>query len=388
MTSRYCVFGYYGQGNTGDEAILASLVHGLSNADIAVTVYSEQPVLTSRLHKVESHRPFPKTPWTFLKALVRSNRMRTLRAVWCFVRADVVVIGGGGLFFDTPETNRWFNEYISLIRLAKWIGKKVAVVGVSVGPLHHLNSEEGLRTTFGQCEFISVRDDLSRDILVSCGIDKDQINVIPDLVFALTPCKESRAKEILISEIGLVPENLIVLAPCAYNMGVQGWLESYTSLVNELVLTYERIVLLVPMQCVGGLDDRFAIRKILDGIDDAARGSAYSISENYSPREIQGIFSLAMFVFSERLHGTIMAANTKRPFLSLVYMPKVSGVLAMLGVPHAGVSMSEFCGENYGEALAKSIHGLNAPSADSHQINAVQERASLNLEHLIRLQCS
>lgn len=388
MESKYCVFGYYGQGNAGDEAILASIVSGFSKTGIKLTVYSEHPLLTSQLHKVDSHQPFPKTPWAFLKALLKSNRMTTLRAIWHFIRSDVVVIGGGGLFFDTPETNRWFNEYISLILLSKRLGKKVAIVGVSVGPLHHLNSEQGLRRTFRQCDFISVRDDASRDVLVSCGIDHAEVHVIPDLVFALPPCDQDRAEEILRAEIGSIPNDLVLLAPCSYNLGLNGWLESYRSLVNELVLTYECSVLLVPMQCTGGIDDRYAVEKIIEGVDERARGNVHSISEDHSPSEIQGVFSLAMVVFAERLHGTIMAANTGRPFLSLAYMPKVSGVLGMLNMPHASVSMTEFCNKDYSKSLAKSIHGIKDSSVEFKEMNSIKEKAKLNIDYLIRLQSS
>lgn len=386
MTVKYCLFGYYGQGNAGDEAILASIVSGLTGSDIRLTVYSGQPVLTSRLHKVESCVVFPRTPLRLVKSIIKAGRLSTLRAVWRFMRTDVVVIGGGGLFFDTPETNKWLKEYISLIGLAKRLGKKVAIVGVSVGPLHHRDSEESLKWAFEQAHLITVRDEQSLETLVSCGVDSSRIHVIPDLVFALPPCERERAVQILASETGFDPENIVVLAPCAYNLAVDGWLDSYRSLVNELVLGLKLSVVFVPMQCIGGKDDRYSVERIVEGVDQAARDRVGCIEGVYSPQEIEGIFSLATFVFSERLHGTIMAANTGRPFISLTYMPKVTGVLTMLGKTDAGVSMSVFCDQNYPKSLVDVIHRSMREVNHDSQIHKIQAEARLNLDYLIQLQ--
>lgn len=386
MTVKFCLFGYYGQGNAGDEAILASIVSGLTGSDIRLTVYSGQPVLTARLHKVESCVVFPRTPLRLIKSIIKTGRLSTLRAIWRFMRTDVVVIGGGGLFFDTPETNKWLKEYISLIGLAKRLGKKVAIVGVSVGPLHHRDSEAALKWAFEKADLITVRDEQSRETLALCGVENSRIRVIPDLVFALPPCERQRATEILSLETGFVPGNIVVLAPCAYNMGLDGWLDSYRLLVNELVLGLNLSVVFVPMQCIGGKDDRYAVERIVEGVDNAARDRVGCIEGVYSPQEIEGIFSLATFVFSERLHGTIMAANTGRPFISLTYMPKVTGVLTMLGKADSGVSMSVFCERNYPKSLVDIIHRSIHEVNNNSQIHKIQEEARLNLDYLIQLQ--
>lgn len=388
VTAKYCLFGYYGQGNAGDEAILASIVSGLTEHEISLTVYSAQPHLTSRLHQVESCVVFSRKWLRLAKSILRADRISTLRAVWRFIKADVVVIGGGGLFFDTPETNKWLYEYVSLIKLAKRLGKKVAIVGVSVGPLHHKDSEDGVRSAFEQSDLITVRDLMSQELLVSCGVSKTKIHVVPDLVFALPPCESERAVSILKEETGFGPENLVVVTPCAYNLDVVGWLDSYRALVNELTLALNYSVVLVPMQCVGGKDDLYAAKQIVAGIETAARPRVGVISDNHSPMEIQGVISLAKFVFSERLHGTIMAANTGRPFMSLVYMPKVAGVLNMLGKSEFGVSMSAFCDQKYLEPLIRAIKNAENDSKESNQINAIQKEARLNLDYLIQLKAS
>lgn len=386
MAARYCLFGYYGQGNMGDEAILASMVRGLSSAGIQLTVYSSHPVMVSRMHQVDSCKLFPLTLVRLAKSLLKRNRVSILRAIWCFIRADVIVIGGGGLFFDTPETNKWMKGYVSLVALAKRLGKRVAIVGVSVGPLHHWGSRGDLRRAFEQSSLVTVRDEPSRALLIDCGVEQSKIRVVPDFVFALPTCEHVRAVEILKAETGFTTSDLVVLAPCVYNIEVEGWIDSYRALIAELVSTFKLSVVLVPMQRTGRNDDLYAIERIVEKMDKSVLASVGWITGAYSPIEIQGVFSLASFVFSERLHGTIMAANTGRPFMSLAYMPKVAGVLDMLGNPTSGVSMDAFCRQDYFQALSEALLGSIKEPGKNNRAYACQEEAKRNLGYLIDLE--
>lgn len=385
MTARYCLFGYYGQGNIGDEAILASMVRGLSSVGIQLTVYSSHPITVSRMHQVDSCKFFPLTLVKLAKSLLKRNRVSILRAIWCFIRADVIVIGGGGLFFDTPETNKWMKGYVSLVALAKRLGKRVAIVGVSVGPLHHSDSRGELKRAFEQSNLVTVRDDPSRKLLIDCGVEQSKIRVVPDFVFALPTCDKHRALDILKAETGFTTSGLVVLAPCVYNIGVEGWIDSYRALITELVLKFKLSVVLVPMQRTGGNDDLYAVERIVEKIDKSILTSVGWITGNYSPIEIQGVFALAKFVFSERLHGTIMAANTGRPFMSLAYMPKVTGVLHMLESPISGISMDAFCKQEYFHTLSEAIlDSMGLPSQNNRNY-ALQEDAMRNFGYLVAL---
>lgn len=385
MAARYCLFGYYGQGNLGDEAILASMVAGLSSAGIQLTVYSDDPILVSGMHQVDSCNIFPITLVRFAKSLLKRDRLSILRAIWRFIRADVIVIGGGGLFFDTPETNRWMKGYVSLVGLAKRLRKKVAIVGVSVGPIHHWDSRGELKRAFEHSDLITVRDGPSRALLIDCGVEQSEIRVVPDFVFALPSCEQTRAAEILKAETGFTGSDFVVLAPCVYNIGVEGWIDSYRALITEIISTSKRSVVLVPMQRTNGHDDFYAIERIIEKIDPSVLARVGWIAGAYSPTEIQGVFSLASFVFSERLHGTIMAANTGRPFMSLAYMPKVAGVLDMLGNPTSGVSMDAFCKQEYFQALREALQTSVKEPGKNNSPYSFQEEAKRNFDYLIDL---
>ena len=83
--SRILLAGYYGFGNAGDEAILASILAHLRELrpDAAVTVVSGDPRETARAYGVEA------VFWRDPLALEDAAR-----------QADLIVIGGGGLFHD------------------------------------------------------------------------------------------------------------------------------------------------------------------------------------------------------------------------------------------------------------------------------------------------
>lgn len=71
--------GYYGFGNTGDEAILASTVKALKKArpDLNIMVLSQHPDETSRSYGVES---FPEWP-------LEKLQKQSIKRAWWFLAA-------------------------------------------------------------------------------------------------------------------------------------------------------------------------------------------------------------------------------------------------------------------------------------------------------------
>ncbi|WP_347177939.1 polysaccharide pyruvyl transferase family protein [Sporosarcina thermotolerans] len=86
------ISGFYGLGNTGDEAILKAIVDNLraelDNPDI--TVFSLSPDKTSKEHGVES--------------VYRGWRHENKEKVAALRKADLLISGGGGLLQDTYPT--------------------------------------------------------------------------------------------------------------------------------------------------------------------------------------------------------------------------------------------------------------------------------------------
>src|SRR5438105_835314 len=97
------IAGYYGFGNVGDELILSSILMeiGKRYPSSRITVLSADPERTHRFHGVSSVR--------------RWSPLAVVRAIW---KADVLVVGGGGLLQD-QTSSRSLAYYLGLVALAR-----------------------------------------------------------------------------------------------------------------------------------------------------------------------------------------------------------------------------------------------------------------------------
>lgn len=390
--TRFSIFGYYGQGNAGDEAILSALIDGIT-AELPgahISVCSARPQETKNEHKVNSYPFFGLGFKSIIKGLLRKTRKDYLNAVISFFRSDVIIIGGGGLFFDSVETNEWIFGYINLIHRAKRYGKKIALVGISVGPLHHKGSEAAIKDAFALVHLISVRDNTSRDTLIRCGVTPERIHVIPDLVFTLNSASDERVAEILAQEsFPSQGRHNIALTPCCYNTRQPGWVEQYIAFCERAVADLNCNLWLIPMQRNNNHDDLSAIDTIYAGLSANTQSRAHRLRGIYNAKEIQGIISKANAVFAERLHGSIMAINTNTPVMSIAYMPKVVGVLELAKLEDRIISNQDFLsGEFLDRAFGAVRSIIESQSTLSNGFMHPKLLAEKNFKHVKQLTVS
>lgn len=373
--ARFSIFGYYGQGNAGDEAILAALTDGIKATipSAKISVYSADPKETAATHQVEAFNQFSLDLKLIIKGILGRSRNNYIKSVYNFLRSDVIVIGGGGLFFDSKETNKWIYGYLKLIHRAKRLGKKVALVGISVGPIHHKDSEVAIGKAFSRVDLISVRDNSSKELLIKCGVIAEKIHVIPDLVFTLQSAPDERIQEIIAGEGFIINGRTnIALTPCCYNTAQSGWLTQYIAFCEKAVSKLDSNLWLVPMQRNNSHDDLSAIKDIFAGLSETTKKRTNILTKSYNAKEIQGILSKADFVLAERLHGSIMALNTGTPFMGIAYMPKVVGVLELAGLQKNIINFDLFLS---GESVEEIVE---TAGRSKQEINSTQ--ASKNLK--------
>src|SRR6266545_877457 len=156
---RIFMAGYYGFGNAGDEAILASLLDDIRAElpDVSVTVTSADVDATSALHDVAA------VHWTDIEALTRSVR-----------HSDVAVLGGGGIFhdwspFDLDLTlsrhHTGVAYYLTVPLLAAALQRPLALCGVGVGPLRSAEAQRATLAAFESANAATLRDEESRRVL-------------------------------------------------------------------------------------------------------------------------------------------------------------------------------------------------------------------------------
>ncbi len=269
--------GYYGFANTGDEAICLAITQELMRLGHTVTVLSANPRETSSLYGV--------------KAVKRMNPIETPLAI---LSADMVLSGGGGLLQD-KTSSRTLTYYLGIIRLAKLLGKRVAVFNQSIGPL----SETGQTRVANALKNVTniVRDTGSQSLLEKLGLTV-QLGGDPALLLEIP------------SGITKNP-NQVLIAP---REGQAAATDCLVELTKRLVKKGKTVIALGFQP--GWDDDEL---KAFAGIPNTR------IESTANPTRALELIASSSAVIGVRLHAVILAAAAKVPFYGISYDPKVQG---------------------------------------------------------------
>ncbi|MCU0570469.1 MAG: polysaccharide pyruvyl transferase CsaB, partial [Oculatellaceae cyanobacterium Prado106] len=168
---RAVLCGYYGKGNGGDEALLATLLQMLP-AHVQPLVLSGNPEETRDRHQVET-----------------CDRMSPLQVFQALRRSDALIWGGGSLMQDaTSALNPFY--YGGLMGLAQLMGLRTIAWAQGIGPLNRSTSRGLARMVLSNCDAVSVRDPGSAKLLESWQIP---FTLAPDPVWALHGASQGAA---------------------------------------------------------------------------------------------------------------------------------------------------------------------------------------------------
>lgn len=168
------ISGWYGFNNTGDEAILLSLMDAIQNeiGEAEFIILSERPRqiianyskdyrITSIKHlSLESKEGFVEY---FLKG-------RFLGLVHSIYRCNLFLLGGGGILRDNT-TARNLRKVIDECVFARLLRKKVAYGLIGVGPVISQRGAKLIGEVTKRVDLITVRDNESKKILNNLLVD-------------------------------------------------------------------------------------------------------------------------------------------------------------------------------------------------------------------------
>jgi hypothetical protein len=248
-TARHVLIaGYYGFGNTGDEAILAAMLQDLRLVvpEARFLVTSGSPTATASTHDVEAIQ------WNDIPAVVEAAR-----------RSDLILIGGGGLFHDywgfEPQ-NLFSRHYYGISTLATvallatLLDKPLMVYAVGVGPLLSKESQVHTRAIFEQAHAATVRDLESGQLLESIGVAPGSIEVTADPAFRLGPPPGDRGR-VLIAAEGLPSPGrpLVGVVVRQWEIGVaKDWPLAVGAALDGFLERHRGHAVLLPFQRLGG----------------------------------------------------------------------------------------------------------------------------------------
>ncbi len=295
---RAVLCGYYGMGNGGDEALLATLLQMLPQ-DIQPLVLSANPKATENLHKVEA-----------------SGRYSVFGLINVLKRSDMFVWGGGSLMQDATSARNPI-YYGGLMGLAQGMGLQTVAWAQGVGPLKHRLSKWIAKRAFGGCTTVSVRDRHSAHFLADWQIKSV---VAPDPVWALAATPMDIYADISRPRVAVVLRSHPALTTCR--------LATITEALQKLQSQTNAYILLVPFQPA---QDKAIAQAICDSLNDKIANRSQIIIQK-DPRRLKGIFRGVDLAIAMRLHGLIMAASEGCQCSAISYDPKVAYLMEDLGI--------------------------------------------------------
>jgi polysaccharide pyruvyl transferase CsaB len=297
---RAVLCGYYGMGNAGDEALLASVLQMLP-AHVTPIVLSGNPKQTQRRYGVES-----------------CNRWSLLAVFNALRRSDALIWGGGSLMQDTTSRiSPWY--YGGMMKVAQWMGLKTIAWAQGIGPLTRPTTIRLAKHVFQACTRVSVRDRGSAALLetwrIPCVLAPDPVWALETIaVLDLWDLPGPRVAVNLRSHPDLTPDRL--------NCLIQA--------LVEFQKATQVCLLLLPFQASQDLAIAEAIQPHLPG------PSKVLLIEH--PQELKGVFRIVEMTIAMRLHGLIMAAAEGCRCFALSYDPKVTQLMRSLDLPGCQVT--------------------------------------------------
>jgi polysaccharide pyruvyl transferase CsaB len=329
--ARILIAGSYGQGNTGDEAILTAIVDQLRARmpDVRLVVVAGDTEAIGQQFGVET---VSWADWAVIAQAVE--------------RSDMVIQGGGGIFFDYTGFHPWslfenrasdLAHYGGYSLLANLYRKPFMIYGVGVGPLTTDGGREMVKAAHLLADKIAVRDAESKTLLEEIGIEPSRIELTADPAFSLTPADERRAREIL-SEHGIDgarPVIGITLRPWDYGITQSEWERSLVDALSGFAHSKQAQILLIPFH--KGHDDGPLLRVQQMLVDT----DAVILRSEYMPDEIAGVIGACDLLIGMRLHSILFAILTATPAIALAYEPKVRSLTRRIGHEEICLDMTE-----------------------------------------------
>ena len=156
MKKRFVLSGYFGFKNCGDEAILSVLVKKLQNDGHRITIISSDPQYTKKQFK------HIRSVYTF----------KFQDIIGAIAKSNVLVSGGGSLLQDVTSIKSLI-YYLLVISIGLFLRKKVIIFAQGIGPIRSKFGQFLTKNILKHCDYVSVRDEKSLQLLNSWGINAD-----------------------------------------------------------------------------------------------------------------------------------------------------------------------------------------------------------------------
>ncbi|AKG23244.1 polysaccharide pyruvyl transferase CsaB [Calothrix sp. 336/3] len=339
---RALLSGYYGKGNGGDEALLATLLQMLP-PNVSPVVLSGNPQETRQRYGVEV-----------------CDRMAFLSVMQALQSCDALIWGGGSLIQDATSAISPF-YYGGMMTLAQRMGLKTVAWAQGIGPLKRKQTQWLARQTFAHCTQVSVRDRASAGLLHDWNIP---YVLAPDPVWAL------EAKPV--PGLWDLPAPRVAVTLRSHPQLTAMRLSQITKALVDFQKATQTFILLLPFQKAQDLSIAQAIHSAFRDVSQVM-----CLEE---PELLKGVFRGVEMAIGMRLHSLIMAASEGCRCFALSYDPKINRLMEDLDIPGWDVSNLP---ENPDEISTTWVeHYANGNPLSTDKIKFLLDRAFIHKEIL------
>jgi len=301
------IFGFYSGNNKGDLAIMQSIIKNINKKVKNCTIY------------VSSKKPRHIENCIEAKNVICFKSLTNylgLQSIYYLTRADVIIIGGGGLFFDRKLYNPFYNHIINIAVLSLlnkiFLRKKIYLFSVGSS---HLNSRLGRflsKLILENSDEITVRDKLTEKIF--SGLTEKNLKVFYDPAFLLIKKKNKKVDEIVSS---LSKNKKLILCINEYIFAIKGSKKAFEKFVLCLKKLQKDYSVLI---CQATTNQALA-KKLYK---KANMGELYYMEKNdFSPEEFIYLMSKFDVAVCVPMHSSIFAYLGEAKFINIVYDKKV-----------------------------------------------------------------
>jgi polysaccharide pyruvyl transferase CsaB len=339
---RAVLCGYYGKGNGGDEALLASLLQMLPDS-VTPVVLSGNPKETGKRYGVTS-----------------CDRMSPFQVLKAMRHSDAFIWGGGSLMQDVTSTASPL-YYGGLIGLAGQMGLKTIAWAQGIGPLKRDWIRRITRLSLAGCTAVSVRDNGSAALLNEWNIPFIQA---PDPVWALDSKPVPGLWDLPAPRVAVTLRSHFTLTPQR--------LANLTRALVDFQKATQTCILLIPFQASQDTSIAKSIQSQLPGPNH--------LFELEDPRALKGLFRGVEMAIGMRYHSLIMAGAEECRCFALSYDPKVSQLMTQLNIP--GWELAQLPDDPNVISRAWIDHYANGDSLTCDQIQSLIDRALMHRDLL------
>ncbi|MGE5278783.1 MAG: polysaccharide pyruvyl transferase CsaB, partial [Acidobacteriota bacterium] len=345
----FLLVGYYGFGNAGDEAILASIVAHLRalKPDAAITVASGDPEATAKAYGVEA------VFWRDPLALEDAAR-----------QADLVVIGGGGLFHDywgfpadaiLTDQHWGLSYYAAPAALALLHEKPLMLYAVGVGPLRTDSGRQFAKAVCDAASVITVRDEESRDELVALAVPPERIEVTADPAFGFKAERAESAESLPADLLAKRPLLGVALRHWDVEVEPERWEGEVANALDRFLEETGGGALFLPFQqeSVAIENDAAVAARVRARMKHADAASI--LPGGSDPSRLADAIGQCDLLLAMRMHAGVFAALSGVPVVSLDYDPKVSRLMRQIGHPDYALGLPDLTAESLARRLSEAF---------------------------------